>query len=136
MTKRAVDIVVAILALVIGGFIYVAMREDSYVATIFQNIYPVAYLQNSLSDFRLMWLSFYLPDYLWGLSFACSLISLFLPSGKAIGWSVGVMILCGSLWEMLQVWQVVNGTGDIWDVLMYFLAGATVILINFKETET
>ena len=136
MTKRAVNIVVAILALVIGGFIYVVLREDSYVARIFQNIYPVTCLQRFLSTFRLMWLSYYLPDYLWGLSFVCSLIALFLPSRKAIGCSVGVMILCGSIWEMMQVWQVVNGTGDIWDVLMYFLAGATSILINFKETET
>ena len=47
---------------------------------------------------------------------------------------VGIAFFCGVLWELLQLCNVVSGTGDFWDILMYSIAAllATIIKSNKK----
>lgn len=53
---------------------------------------------------------------------------------KGIIICASVAFLCGCVWELLQYVGVLSRTGDIHDIIMYFLASAICIIINLKET--
>lgn len=133
MTKRIRNVMIAVLALVAGGLIYILLRENTYIAQLFHHNKMISFLRQTIPMDKWMWISFYLPDYLWGFALTCALIALFMPSRKGAVLCGVAAALCGLAWELLQVSQLVRGTGDWWDVMMYFVASTTGILINLKE---
>lgn len=133
MTKRIRNVMIAVLALVAGGLIYILLRENTYIAQLFHHNKMISFLRQTIPIDKWMWISFYLPDFLWGLALTCALIAVFMPTPKGVVLCGVAAALCGLSWELLQVSQLVRGTGDWWDVMMYFLASTTGILINLKE---
>ena len=75
-------------------------------------------------------------DYLWAFSLQSGLFAIFLPCKKKKMIITVIVVLYGSVWELGQRLQIVGGTGDIVDILMYFAGSVTVFFINeTKETE-
>ena len=133
MTKPAHNVMITVVALLAGGFLYILFQENTYIAQLFQHSNTISFLRQSISNDKWMWISFYLPDFLWGFALTCALIAVFMPTPKGVVLCGVAAALCGLSWELLQVSQLVRGTGDWWDVMMYFLASTTGILINLKE---
>ena len=74
--------------------------------------------------------AWYLPDFLWMFSLTCALFGIMLPRNSSIVIWSAVSFLWGVLWETAQWNGVVDGTGDLWDVLMYIMAVIAAALIN------
>ena len=72
---------------------------------------------------------FYVPDLLWGASFACALT---LVQGKRIH-IVLLVILLGTLYEVMQHVGYTNGTADYIDIVCYFLGSCIVFLLNKEK---
>lgn len=133
MTNRIKNMMVSFAALLAGGLLYIWLRPNTYIGNILDGLLGIDLVRqigmNHAGDF----LKYYLPDFLWGSSLGCALIAVYDPRIRGVIICAGVSVLCGSLWEVLQYAQVIKGTGDIHDVIMYLLAGAMCIIINLKE---
>ena len=133
--RRQTNVVIVILALVIGALMYIVLRENTYIAKIFCDNHLVADIRELLDNDGWYKASCYLPDFLWGLGLTCGLILVSEPSRLGCFYCALVTILCGLVWESLQILHLVFGTGDIWDVFMYISAATIGFLINIKERE-
>lgn len=135
MSKQKMNVLLGIVALVLGGFIYVAFQENSYVARFCAQLENISYLQKNLNVYSNDFLLYYFPDFLWGFSLCCGLQIIHRPGVRGTLLCSVVAFLCGMLWELLQSGDYVIGTGDVIDVLMYLLASFVSIIINLKERE-
>ena len=76
-------------------------------------------------------IKYYFSDYLWAVSLCCGLHCILLPSNKGSLLCFAITVCYGFIWELLQYASIFKGTGDLWDILMYILAGFTVLILNF-----
>ena len=130
--------IIGTIALILGSIIYILFRPQTYIAQWFSNYAFIQTLQDSVFKINNDFLRFYFPDYLWGLSLSCYLHSLFHPRISGSVLCSGISILYGTLLELIQFFNIISGTGDICDILMFILAGATAMIINIpnlKETQ-
>ena len=134
MSIRKKNILFSLTALVVGCFLYVFFRENTYVGNIFDSIEIIEKVRQMFSTQMCDLCKFYLPDFLWGFSLSCGLIGIYEPSTKGIIICASVAFVCGCMWELLQRIEMLSGTGDVYDIIMYFLASAICIIINLKET--
>ena len=121
--------IIGVIALIIGAILYILFRPQTYIAQWFSNYSFIIDIQNSISEIQSSFLRFYFPDYLWGLSLSCFLHLLFRPHLRGSG----VAVLYGSLLELLQFFNIISGTGDFYDIIMFVLAGATAMIINIPK---
>lgn len=134
MSKRKKNILLSLATLLVGCFMYMFLREDTYVGSIFDGIERFETVRQIFSFQTCALCKFYLPDFLWAFSLGCGLIAIYDPGIKGIIICAGAAFLCGCMWEVLQYSGVLSGTGDIHDSIMYFLASVICITINLKET--
>lgn len=127
MSERRWNIFFCMLALALGGCCYVFFRGNSHIAILVRRIVELESV--SWKGFQI--LSWYLPDFLWGFALACGLVVIY-GCERSLGCAT-VAFVCGCLWELMQFANVVSGTGDVLDVLMYLAGGLLCIGINMKR---
>ena len=120
-------------ALLLGGLIYLLLRPASYVARLFPEYSWLKALRAQLQWQWLDLLRYYFADYLWALSLCSGLHILFAPKRVGSFLCTGVTALYGAVLELLQFFGQIPGTGDLWDVVMFILAGLTATIINEKK---
>ena len=131
MSKRWINGAISVVAIIVGCVIYVFLRSGTWIAKIFDSI-PVVMRGKVLFDgYPLKFLRYYFPDFLWGLSLATALYAV--NAQGNLYFSAVLAICCGGLWEMLQFFGVVSGTGDLLDLALYILAGISAYLINQRR---
>lgn len=127
-------------SLIIGLFIYLIFRENTYVAKFVSTQINLDFLRDLFLPLENDFIKYYLVDYLWGLSLNCGLHIIFFPNMKKSVVLTIVTFIFGTVYEGLQKFDIISGTGDIADIILYLLAGLTVNLINFilikKEEKT
>lgn len=135
MSKRRLNILLGIIALIFGSLLYILFRENTYIAKAFGSFDIIVQMREILSPYATNFLMFYFPDFLWAFSFCCGLCAIFTPriSGTIICGCMVLFIGCG--WEGMQYWKIIGGTGDVLDIIAYLLAGIANIIINLKERE-
>ncbi|MBQ8740572.1 MAG: hypothetical protein IJY79_03355 [Clostridia bacterium] len=98
------------------------------------------FLREVFLPFENDFIKYYLADYLWCLSLSCGLHIIFLPDMKKSIVLTIISFIFGIAYECLQKFNIINGTGDKIDIILYLLAALTVNLINFilikKEEKT
>lgn len=133
MHKRYINIGVCFTALLLGGILYILFRPTTYVGCFFSNIEIVRNVQMYFLQFKLDFVRYYLPDYLWGFSLCCGLVGIFDATKKNLLICGIVTFLFGLCWEVSQHFKITSGFFDIIDIVMYFLATLSTLLINLKE---
>ncbi len=81
-------------------------------------------------------LKFYFPDFLWAISLCFGLYAIYLPTIKTSIMLSVIVFVYGVIWEILQAVEVLGGTGDIVDVIMYLLACLLALIFNLKKEKT
>ena len=113
-------------ALAFGALLYGIYRQDTYIGEIIGNLIFVSLpTDSSLAAFA----AWYFPDYLWMFSMNCALFAIMLPKGKNVILWCAVALFMGILWELLQLWDFVSGTADLWDIFMYSMAAFSAAMI-------
>lgn len=133
MSFRIKNILLSIAALLLGVLLYVLFRPTTVVSLLFGRIWWVSELQTELQSVPADFLRYYLPDLLWAFSLSCGLHAVILPDQRETLACGGLAVICGIVWELLQKFNAVQGTGDWVDVVMYFLAAIASILINQRR---
>ncbi len=133
MSRRKMYILLSYVSLILGFFIYVLFRKNSYIGILFGKFQLVHIVRELTSKLSCDFLKFYLTDYLWGFSLCCGLLAIYVPKRSGCMLCSGTAFLCGCIWEWMQFKNLFNGTGDICDVFMYFLASITCLIINIRS---
>ena len=134
MTNRKIYCLLSIISLGLGTAIYICFRENSYIGIISGNFYIIDLVQNLTASLSWKFIQYYLPDFLWGFSLGCGLLAIYTPK-KAGGFICsGIAFASGCIWELLQYTDIINGTGDFLDILMYLSASAMCTTINILRS--
>ena len=124
--------ILGIISLLTGLFVYLIFRPDTYVSRFVMQLISVNL--SALTTYDSSFVKFYLADYLWAFSLSCWLHAIFMPEIRGTLLCTVTVFVFGSLYEYMQYTNIIAGTGDIIDSLLYLLAGFTVnIIIIFKE---
>lgn len=70
----------------------------------------------------------YLPDALWSYSFISAILIIW--DRKINTFWVAAAFLCAAGFELFQYYKIINGTGDYYDVLIYFFIFAATLFVN------
>lgn len=120
-------------SLVSGLILYLLFRENTYIARIVTLVVPLQFLREKLHFIKCEFLQFYFPDYLWAFSLSCWL-HIVLNVRRHCTWCCTMIVLCfGAVYELFQYLSLIEGTGDVVDVLLYLLAGLSVNIIYLKK---
>lgn len=130
---RIKNLLLSAAAITLGGLLYLIFRDRSYVTVLLGNRDWLISVRHSMQPLSCEVVKYYIPDFLWAFSLACALRAV-----HGVGVQATVVcgmgaFLCGLIWELLQYAQIVSGTGDMLDVVMYLIAGLICILLNLKE---
>lgn len=134
MSRAKKNYLICFISLIIGSLLYILLRPNTDIARLLAEFVYLTKLQQICQLNASAFLKFYLPDFLWALSLGCGLIAVNNPKHIGIIGCSFASFLCGLIWELLQYYQIIKGTGDIHDIIMYFLASTVCIIINIKES--
>lgn len=131
MSNRLFYALMCIISLLVGGLLYLVLRENTYISLLFKDSVILETIRNSVKEVKNDFLSFYFPDFLWSFSLCFGLMAVFDPKLIGVIMCCTVSFACGLFWEILQLYEVISGTGDWLDILMYltvFLAVAIYLM--------
>lgn len=129
MKRRSAYFVVCIASLSVGGALYLLCRENAYVTVFAELLLPLEKIRECLDIKNISFLNYYFPDFLWAFAFYFGAKVILYPKECEIA-VAGAVFGFGVLWELLQYFGAVNGTGDIIDIFMYLTAVFTAVLIE------
>lgn len=133
MANRVRNGLFCVIALGLGGALYVLFRENTILAKLVDRLYSFAAIRRYLPTGDLLLLRFYFPDLLWSFSLCCGFVVIFGAERSAVLWAAGGAFVASCMWELLQLGEIVGGTGDILDILMYLAGCILSIKINLKK---
>lgn len=132
MSKRWRNILLCMGSLLLGTALYILFRKNTWVAHLFDGIGFVCRMRCVVQSVSGNWLRYYVPDLLWAFSLSCGIQAICESKQKEIPVCAALAFACGTVWEVLQWTNLVSGTGDFWDILMYLTGSVLSILINIK----
>ena len=136
MSKRIANILLSVISLTLGGLLYIVFRENSHFSGWFNGFILVEEIRTHFAVFSSAFLKYYFPDFLWGFSLACGFVAIYNPKKQGVYLCGAISFTLGCVWEALQAFSVVSGTGDFFDIMMYLISSIACIMINQKEQKT
>ncbi len=118
------------ISLLAGLFTYLLFRPNTYVTRFIIDLFPEWYSFDKSWGLNSGFIKFYFADFLWAFSFACFLHAIFVPLLKGSLLCALLTSVFGMVYEGLQFFGFVGGTGDVIDCLFYIIAGIIVVAIN------
>ena len=134
------NLLISFLSLLIGVLIYLAFRSTDIILFEFLNYFG---LKNLIYDFRHFtydfkfilpnWFLYSLPDGLWLFSYQCIVLTIwkFSINNSSLIWLLILPVLF-ILVEFLQLYDVLKGTFDWFDILFFIFGSLLPIIINKK----
>ena len=133
MSNRVFFTVLSVISLFIGASIYLLFRNNVIFMRPFLEFGFISNLRNTFDCKPLNTLSCYLPDICWSFSLCCALLATFNGSRtNALGCAL-TAFLCGTIWEILQLFSVISGTADLIDIMLYLLGSICATTISFRR---
>ena len=132
MKIKVIKIIVSLMLLLVGGLIYIAYRtEDLLMFSWFRALK----MEHIICEIRVFFsrieipyfVKFCLPNGLWTASYLISVDAL--VKDKKLLWAL-VLPLIATVFEILQIWQIIQGTFDIGD-LICILAPTIVYIVYY-----
>ena len=132
--KKIILCIGCIFSLFLGAVIYALLREEAYISQIVAVYVDLSRVKNAFILLDNDFVKYYLPDYLWAFSLCCGILIISNPtSKKEVLCYSSITFWVGTLYEILQKVKLIGGTGDVIDIILYFLAALTVSIIYIKE---
>lgn len=120
LTKKIIYLVNILIPLFLGTVLYIAFRQDTYIARWFYRIFHIEFLIEANENICVKFIQNYMCDMLWAYAL---MMALWLASGKTMLYRVGMMtFLFTMLVECLQIIELMKGTFDVWDILLEGIA--------------
>lgn len=134
MNRKMYSIALGISSLAIGGAYYLLFKNNTILESIVCKFVDYIPIKNQLPRITSSFMNNHFCDFLWVFSLGCGLCSIFEPTKKKSMVIFVAVVILGIVWELLQYYGVVGGTGDILDVVTYiFGAFISLLIITKKE---
>jgi hypothetical protein len=135
--SKTVEISIALLLFLLGGFIYIAFRSTSLrMFRWFEEIGLhnfIMLVRNSLYDIQIpMIIKYCIPDGLWTLSYILLMDAIWSPNIKRQVLFCGIIPIVGGISEILQYFSVVKGTFDVVDLFCYLVPYVLYLIFLVK----
>jgi len=127
--ERVICGIICFTTVFIGAVLYLLFRESTYISRFLCSFLDISALRKSVSFLSCDFFRCYLPDYLWALSLSMGLCCVLDHPSRA-KLSAAIAFSAGVVWEILQYSNIVQGTGDIHDIILYLAAAFTAVMIN------
>ncbi len=133
--KLIILYVIGIGTLIAGLIVYLFFREPSHISEIIDSLLPITFLGNSNGFAEYQLLKYWLPDFLWAVSFSAWLHIALSPGLKGSVFCFVTVSLTGIVFEIFQNIDVISGTADVLDIIAYISASAlmSIIYLFLKE---
>jgi len=105
------------------------LKINRYIEVLLQKI-SLKYIYN-LNSFK--YINSYFPDVLWSYAFTSTLILYFSESQSKYKFEIILPLIVGIITEVLQYYNHINGTFDIFDLFAYFL-GSFISFLSIKRS--
>ncbi|MBQ7960070.1 MAG: hypothetical protein IJ285_02520 [Clostridia bacterium] len=115
-------------SLLLGLLLYLLFRPRTHISVFVLRLLPFD-IPKAFSTADIPFFTFYLADYLWAFSLSCWLRCIFIDKSQNL-LRLAIVSLAGTTYEILQYLDIISGTGDAWDCLLYLLAGCTVNILS------
>ena len=132
MNKRPIWILYSVLSLGAGALLYGLYRQDTHIGKFIGTVLGTPFPVNNIFSKLAAW---FLPDYLWMFSLTCTLFAVMLPAEKGVLFWCCLAFFSGVLWEVMQWWDIVSGTADLWDILVYSIAVFSAAIIKVMSNK-
>ena len=129
MKKRLILLGGSLTALLAGALDYGLFRQDTYIGRLVAQLLNIGEI-----GFVCGFLAWYLPDYLWMLALSLAIFAVTEPRKKDLPVWAAVLALYGSGWELAQHIDLVSGTADWLDIIMYIMAVGSAVMIKLLLT--
>lgn len=127
MRKRFRWLLGALISLGVGAVLYGVYRQDTHIGGILRLVFRKEMpIDQPLAAFA----AWYFPDYLWMFSLSCCLFAILSPEGESPVISSVIALSSGVIWELFQLFGVVPGTADLWDIFLYIMAVLSTVMIT------
>lgn len=132
LNKRICLLFVSFICVFGGLVIYLTLRQNTFIHLfIGERLSDKLYIQHSQNNFLFIFLKYYFVDLLWGISLSFALIAVTeIVSFKRIIFCSLFSFIFGLLFEIIQYYDLVNGTFDFIDIFMYLIAALISAVIN------
>ena len=131
--NRGKYILLCIISLFIGGLYYIFFKSNTVLENILSKHIDVIPMNADLPIISSQFFKCYFCDFLWAFSLQCGLCALLLPTKKGLFQLCLIVTVIGINWEILQYANIINGTGDFTDIIIYFLGSGSTSLIKNKS---
>lgn len=130
-------LLISLFSLIAGLAIYIFLRQGTYIHLFLpKNVLDelTSIYENIPESIVVDFFRYYFVDFLWcvSLNFALYMVSDFKKRSAVIIISI-VSAVVGSLFEVAQYLDIVTGTFDIADIVMYIVASLCAVMINIKN---
>ncbi len=136
MPKKIVQVIVTVISIVFGAFIYVCFRSTNLLLfkwfSYLKFDYAVFQLRSNFNKLIILpeWALYALPDGLWIFSFTT--LILFIWDNTITNKNIYLIFfipLCALISELLQLINIIRGTYDVNDILAYIIGFGMSIFI-------
>lgn len=126
---RFICVVNCIISLFIGVMIYCFLRSGTFFHS-FASDYGITFPDYSHIHFPFDdIIRYYLTDFLWLYSMEFGVLAVILPAMTHLPVYLGTLFSFSVIYEILQMTDIISGTGDIIDISVYLSATVVVAMI-------
>ena len=133
--SRKKYIALCIISLAVGGLYYLLFKNNTILENIVCKFVDIMPVKSKMPHISSTFFQCHFNDMLWAFSLQCGLCAIFIPTEKQKVYISFAVVFLGFFWEVAQYSDIVNGTGDVLDIAMYFTGSLIAFLFTLNKGE-
>lgn len=118
-----------LLPLIAGVMVYIFIQKNTHLENVLVGIFAVDFKPLIWSGWTYTFTICWLCDVLWAYSLTFSLWAVLCPWKNAVLFSVVLAFVAGVSFELLQFFEVMSGTFDIFDIILELMAASLAAVV-------
>lgn len=115
--------------LIVGLIVYFAVQKNTHLEKIFVDVFAVNFTSLVWSGWTYTFVICWLCDILWSYSLTFSLWSVLCSWKNAVLISTGLAFVAGIVFEMFQLFGIIGGTFDVFDIFWELIAAISAAIV-------
>lgn len=131
MKDKIKYLLLIIIPLFAGYIIYIFLRGDTIISRFTENLIGIRFAHTVRNSFPVSVIKNWGCDFLWAFSFTSALLYFLRHGNRRFFPASAICIVCGTVLELMQKYNVLSGTFDVGDICAE-AAAAVIAAITIK----
>lgn len=131
MKDKIKHLLLIIIPLFAGYIIYIFLRGDTIISRFTENLIGIRFAHTVRNSFPVSVIKNWGCDFLWAFSFTSALLYFLRHGNRRFFSASAICIVCGTVLELMQKYNVLSGTFDVGDIFAEATA-AVIAAITIK----